>query len=390
MYPEFRSRFTHFGLAAGVGLLFLVPAIGAEEPAAGSRVDGYVPPPRQLHNVAGHWTPYQPPAPPEGARVHVVEQGECLSVLAQKYYSNHRLWPVIWDANRWITYSHWIYPGDPVVVPPAPVVVTQQGPPPAAPAAAVEEPPQPVARKAAPAPAPSTPPPAGPVLVPAVDREEMICLGRMSDRMEAFPAQLIGAEEEDKVLLGQGDVVYMDRGAEDGVAPGSVWLIERPEIVGRKVRRHRPQPTFIQQLGLVRVIAAQEKTSTAEVIFSCDSLARGDKLTPFVEQPAPMIEPRILPALVPERQGRFDGRVVFSSEPRALVSGAGNFVWIDIAASAGVSPGDWVLFWRPAEGPWPSRLLGLGVVVFPGSGGSTVKLFESRAEIRPGDKAEVM
>lgn len=53
-------------------------------------------------------------------------------------------------------------------------------------------------------------------------------------------------------MLATGDVVFLDRGTNQGMNPGTVWLVQRPEPMGKKVRRHHHQPTFVRQLGLVR------------------------------------------------------------------------------------------------------------------------------------------
>ena len=69
--------------------------------------------------VAAHWSknPY-PRTVAAGARVHIVERRDTLWDLAQRYYGNPFLWPQIWDANKYIPNAHWIYPGDPVIIPP--------------------------------------------------------------------------------------------------------------------------------------------------------------------------------------------------------------------------------------------------------------------------------
>ena len=41
-------------------------------------------PPRDLHFVDGHWTAWNPPAPPEGEQVHVIARGDTLWDLAAK------------------------------------------------------------------------------------------------------------------------------------------------------------------------------------------------------------------------------------------------------------------------------------------------------------------
>ncbi len=66
-------------------------------------------------------------------REHIVRQGETLWGLAGVYYTNHFLWPVIYEANRSaIRDPHWIYPDQRLLIPGVegglPVAVQQAAP----------------------------------------------------------------------------------------------------------------------------------------------------------------------------------------------------------------------------------------------------------------------
>ena len=75
------------------------------------------PPPKPLYLRGDHWTPYDPPTEfPEGSTVHIVQKGDTLWDLAQQYLGDPYLWPQIWERNPYILDSHWIYPGDPIVI----------------------------------------------------------------------------------------------------------------------------------------------------------------------------------------------------------------------------------------------------------------------------------
>ena len=75
------------------------------------------PPPQPLRLVNGHWTPYDPPSDfPDGATVHTIVRGDTLWDLAAAYLGDPYLWPQLWERNPYIKDSHWIYPGDPVVI----------------------------------------------------------------------------------------------------------------------------------------------------------------------------------------------------------------------------------------------------------------------------------
>ncbi|MBI4161307.1 MAG: LysM peptidoglycan-binding domain-containing protein, partial [Acidobacteria bacterium] len=85
-------------------------------------------PPAAGRWVGDHWTPYEPPDPEtfgEGGQAYRIVRNDTLWDLAGRFFSDPYLWPHIWDANRYILDSHWIYPGDPLLIPGRPTVVTE-------------------------------------------------------------------------------------------------------------------------------------------------------------------------------------------------------------------------------------------------------------------------
>src|SRR5262249_53364400 len=88
-------------------------------------------PPKNLKFVAGHWTAWDPPQVPDGAKPYIVVPGDTLWGLSGKYQSNPLLWPLIWDQNRYVLDTHWIYPGDPLMIPATATIVPAKGPLPA-------------------------------------------------------------------------------------------------------------------------------------------------------------------------------------------------------------------------------------------------------------------
>ena len=107
--------------------LGLTVLIGTVATAGAFANDGPYPP-KDLKLVGDHWTAWDPPTP--GADDYIIQRGDTLWDLAQTWLDDPYLWPQIWDENRYITDSHWIYPGDPLVIPGRPTVVPDGGPPP--------------------------------------------------------------------------------------------------------------------------------------------------------------------------------------------------------------------------------------------------------------------
>ncbi|MEM1181298.1 MAG: LysM peptidoglycan-binding domain-containing protein, partial [Acidobacteriota bacterium] len=90
-------------------LLILLSTLASTFAAAQS------PPP--VRQVGDRWTAWNPPVPPEGAEVYIIQSGDSLWGLAASRLGDGNLWPQIWELNSYIADAHWIYPGDPLVMP---------------------------------------------------------------------------------------------------------------------------------------------------------------------------------------------------------------------------------------------------------------------------------
>lgn len=385
-------------LVLTVSVIFVpAPAVfGAEE--IDGRVRGYVPPPTELFLVDGHWTPYTPPQPPEGSQVHVVVVGDTLWDLATHYYGDPYLWPVIWDANRYITYSHWIYPGDPLVVPPQPHVISDEGIKAGYPEPPVDDlgsgsitPVEPVRQaEVAEEAAPEEAEPTGPILLPAAEQQELACSPQLMDHFDPGPLVISAREEPEKLLQSTGDIIYLSAGRDFGISPGEEYAVVRNEGLVQHPHTGRNLAHYVQRLGRIRVIAVQARSATAEIISSCDGIKVGDHLAHYREMPIPMVERIPLQQLYTPTPRRLNGLVIVAAELGASIAGAGDIIGIDLGTRAGVTAGDRILFWRGGEANAPRRVLAQGVVLVTHAGGSVVKILESRTEVYLGDQAEVL
>src|SRR5258708_7843855 len=96
------------------------------------------------------------PQQPQGeAQIYVIQKGDTLWDLSQKFLSNPWYWPRIWSLNPSIENPHWIYPGNKLKVTPgqggAPAQVEVQGGQPEAPPLVADEEPLPATPPSAPA-----------------------------------------------------------------------------------------------------------------------------------------------------------------------------------------------------------------------------------------------
>lgn len=113
---------------------------------------------------------------------------------------------------------------------------------------------------------------------------------------------MIVAFKDPRTLTAQGDVVYIDRGAEDGVTLGDHFNVSRPDEL-------KSMATPGQALAEVKVIGLQPRTATVRVTKSTDHLRRGD----VVSRRPPEVKSVVPPgekATMAENGRPVEGRVV--------------------------------------------------------------------------------
>ncbi|HET9481930.1 MAG TPA: LysM peptidoglycan-binding domain-containing protein [Candidatus Polarisedimenticolia bacterium] len=383
-------------------------------------------PPRTGRFVGDHWTPYNPPSAesfPEGSTIHVIVPGDTLWDLSGRYLADPFLWPQIWDVNQYITDSHWIYPGDPILIPGQPTVIGEQGPPPAIellePPSGGEEPSTP--SQAAPGtPTAQTPalPLAGKTLFPLADETDVYCSNYIVDLYEPSDLEITGREDSSRTLMGTGDIVFLNKGLESSMAPGDEFsilsyqgVVEHPifrENVGESVR----------PVGRLKILALQERSATAQIVHACDAVEMGMALVPFEEIPLPLTTP----VEFSQYGSRFDpgnaGYIVDVMPDKSDI-GAGDIVNVDLGSENGLQPGDVLTVFREWGGAvsfdtaessfdrqqaraerrragggfdpedYPQHILGQAVVLTTREHTATLKVILSAREMNLGDRVAV-
>ena len=87
----------------------------------------------------------------------------------------------------------------------------------------------------------------------------------------------IVASRKEVQLLGEGDIIYIDRGADDGVRPGYLFeVVQEGGSEGGSLGKSVRIPA--RKVGLLAVLATQRKTSTALILRSERELSVGDRI----------------------------------------------------------------------------------------------------------------
>jgi hypothetical protein len=185
-----------------------------------------------------------------------------------------------------------------------------------------------------------------------VDYSKVYCSGFVSDPKVPDDIRVISGEQANyKIVFSRGDYVYMNRGAQQGVKLGDVYSIVRPDkdptnewFYGQEKLAKR-MGIIYRDLGQIRVVNVQAETSTAEILFSCDYMQRGDVARPFVERPVPPYKEAAKFDIFAPVNGKPVGTIV-SAVDWHQAFGAGITAYVNIGASKGVKVGDYLRFFR--------------------------------------------
>ena len=359
-------------------------ALAQEPPAAAGLQTGPA-------TIAPHWTKNTsfPTAIPEGAAYYVVVRGDTLWDISARFLKSPYLWPQIWNENKYVKDAHWIYPGDPIVLPRVALVADQAG---QAPGAGEAE---------------GLTPEGGPIpgmvepgegeegsassLGPVTEELSLQCAEYVVQDREDEGLFVVGSEEgSDKIAFGDRDLVYLNRGSNSGVKAGDLYTMHhvaypvRHPVSGRKIG------TKIETTGWVKVILVQENTACAVIEQACFDVHSGDYLKPFEKVNVPMVVRRAPEECCSTENGKTMRHIV-DLQGDVSIAGTGLFVTIDAGAEDGVAPGSVFSVYRTMypSVPTPRNVVGEATIVAVRDRTATAKITYSRKEIMRGDQVQL-
>jgi hypothetical protein len=341
--------------------------------------------------VAPHWTKNSsyPTEVPEGAPFVIVERGDTLWDIARAYLGNPYLWPQIWDQNKYIADAHWIYPGDPLLLPRPALVAGAAG------EALPLGPPEGVAEAGVgigvePG-MPGAEPGAAAALMPVTEETSLQCAHYVVREREDETLQVLGSEEGvDKQALAERDIVYLNKGSNAGVRAGDLYTLHHVSYPVHHPASGGKIGTKVETTGWVKVILVEEDTASAVVEFSCADIHAGDYLKPFEPVNVPLIVRRAPADRLTPPSGKVNPYVI-DIQDDATIAGAGQFLTLDAGSEDGVAPGNVFVLYRviyPSV-PTPRNVIGEATVVSVRDKTLTAKITYSRNEIMVGDLAEL-
>jgi len=344
--------------------------------------------------VAAHSSKWEYPTEvvlPADSQLYLVQKGDTLWDLGNKFLSNPYAWPKIWEQNKWVKDPHWIYPGDPLVIPSTQVVAKAGDMPTAADDILNLQPDR--GRFNLKPTAPEW----------GYSFQDFIQLPYLVPSAEAHfssikALKVVDSDNPVRQNLGDGDRIYLDGGQDKGVKEGTRFVILK--VAAKKIS-HPSDPNgwhpigdVIQQAGVVRVIRSNPKGSVAVIEKSMDGIEVGDRLAEYTEPASiPLSLRKDISEPIPTAN-KVAAKVIYSRENHESFAG-GDLVIIDKGTKDGLVVGNVLLSirevtWDVTSGKTEAkektnRYLGQMMVVREGENYSTCRVLRSSEEMHVGD-----
>jgi Carboxypeptidase regulatory-like domain len=238
----------------------------------------------------------------------------------------------------------------------------------------------------APAPPPEGPPlvfeaPKPPQTIP-VPPEVLasVCGPGQADAITLTVGRILGhRDEKNRTLFGAGDILVLDSGAPNGLAPGQNYVVRRRFRVGNQNQAAKQAPAGQQTAGLIQVVETAPQHAVAVVVYACGELYAGDTVEPF--DALPMW--RAFDAGSP----RFDepAHVIFGEYGRQM-GAPKQLMVIDRGSAQGAERGQRVtIFRRPRGQQGPVSTVGDAIVIAVRSDTATIRIERASDAVMVGD-----
>lgn len=200
------------------------------------------------------------------------------------------------------------------------------------------------------------PTPTPKVIVPAVEqprevagKSNLFCAGSIRHQRLPEMPEIVGAEQEqEQRTFAHGDIVYINRGAQQGIKEGQKFQIIRPrgDVKGVHKEKLGFVGTYIQDIGQLQVFKVWQNIAAAQITFSCDMALFGDLLAPIPDRVSPLHRTYENVDRFADPTGKQTGRLMMAKDSREMVT-RNDIVYIDLGAEDQVKAGDYLTIFRP-------------------------------------------
>ncbi|MEP7074336.1 MAG: hypothetical protein ABI878_00885, partial [Acidobacteriota bacterium] len=183
--------------------------------------------------------------------------------------------------------------------------------------------------------------------LPVATGNNLYCAGYVQKSAINTSNRIVGAvNEQDGFNYAEGNLMYINMGADKGVHVGDMFSVVRPKgQVDTKWTRKGRLGFFVQEVGAVEVVAVKANVSAARIHTSCDVFMLGDLLQPSEQRSSAMFQQRPGMDIFADPSGKANGRIFMARDLQEMVT-RDQVVYVDLGREDNVQTGDYLTIYR--------------------------------------------
>ena len=216
-----------------------------------------------------------------------------------------------------------------------------------------------------------------------INDSDLNCSFYMHEEGKLLPdIQIIGGERmNEKAIFEDGDLIYLNKGAADGLEIGQLFL-----SVGLRAKVAK-LGTVMERHGRARVVRLDgDRMATAKVEKGCGTILVGDYLLPFEEEAGEIGRDLGYGDMDPDASKR--GRVIYI-ENDFHISATNQWALIDMGRQHCVQIGDQLNIFHQAKPSLPREAVASAIIVDVRGATSTIKILSARDTVDLGNEVQI-
>lgn len=215
-----------------------------------------------------------------------------------------------------------------------------------------------------------------------INESDLNCSFYMHEEGKLLPdIRIVGAERmNEKHLFEDGDVVYLNKGAADGLEMGQLFL-----TVGLRAKVGK-LGTVMERHGRARIVRLDDKMATAKVEKGCGTILVGDFLLPFEEETGEIGSDLGYGDMDPNASKR--GRVIYI-ENDFHISASNQWALIDMGRQHCVQIGDQLNIFHQARPDLPREAVASAIIIDVRGATATIKILGARDSVDIGNEVQI-
>lgn len=219
---------------------------------------------------------------------------------------------------------------------------------------------------------------------PLISEVDLYCSFFVKDKID-LEMQIVGSEKEDeRILIRESDVFYLNKGSVDGIETGQIYMILE---IGEKVRNPVTGKNFgriVLRRGRAQIVSVEEDRAFARLEKACGEVMSGHFLVPFEEKSDFLGKDLGYDIPINEEEGP-QGMLIYLQNDYRQIS-KGHLAIIDLGEEDGIHFGQQLVIYRKTSGKKGTiENIGNLIVIDTQMKTSTVKILSSKSPLRLGD-----